>query len=151
MGKASRVATGLAGFVCVVLAAGPTASAGTTKYFYDGQYKAERVSGRINGMVELAYDSQGKRTEKILSGGLITPEIVDSTLTLEIHADIQRVYFLWGDGQRDNWENRQRGQKDSHSFIHRYLWNGDFLCEIYLVSLEGETKQYTAKITITGM
>lgn len=151
MGRAWSAVTGLAGFAFVVLAAIPTSAAGTTKYFYDGQYKAARVSSRINSMIELAYDGKGQRTEKIFSGGLITPEIVDGTLTLEIHADIQRVYFLWGDGQGDTWENRKGGQKDSHSFIHNYRWNGDFLCQIYLISLEGETKQYTAKITITGM
>lgn len=150
MGKAWNAGAGLAGCVFVVVACS-SLSAETTKYFYDGQYKAARLSSQINGMIEHAYDGKGNRTEKIFSGGLITPEIVDSTLTLKIHADIQRVYFLWGDGQRDNWENPKRGEKDSHAFIHNYLWNGDFLCQIYLVSLEGETKQYTAKITIAGM
>lgn len=125
--------------------------ANVLKYFYDGRHKTEAITGRIGTICELACDREGKCLEKSSRGGKIIPSLVDGTLTIDIHEDIHRVYFLWGDGQSDSWENQDNGGKGFHSFMHDYRWNGDFYCQIYFVSLAGVRKHYRAKITITGL
>lgn len=140
-----------AGFLYTCLGSSSLLHANVLKYFYNGQPKAEAIIGRVGTICELACDRDGKCTEKSSREGKIVPSLVDGTLTIDIHEDIHRVYFLWGDGQSDSWENHDHGGERPHSFMHDYLWNGDFFCQIYSVSLAGVRKHYAAKITITGM
>lgn len=135
----------------VSAALAPVASANATKYFYDGQHKTPGVKSSLGGVVELAYDKNGNRTERTSAADLITPRLIDSTLLLDIRADIHRVYFLWGDGRRDAWENSESDRNLPRTFTHDYQWNGDFLCQIYFISKAGERKHYTTRITISGL
>lgn len=140
-----------AGFLYAFLGSSTLLHASVLKYFYDGQHKAEGITGRIGSICELACDREGKCTEKASREGMIVPSLVDSTLTIDIRGDIHRVYFLWGDGQSDFWENQDEVGKPAYSFIHDYLWSGDFFCRIYFISPDGERKQYVTRITITGL